>query len=190
MKIISSKSIPRDSRFHFIARVARNENDSSILNGLKTRINFRFLDRRRESSVSKFRVGNGKFLYYLIGVPVVINANSSVECVSLLIAITVSFHSYSHAFFTRKLSRIRATLNSNNDLQFANCLSLLSWNSESSFDSISIPYFYQFFIFFFSSERFLNRLSQNKNYALKKFRYTCQKYWKELEQVFFDLRDI
>lgn len=138
MKIISSKYIPRDSRFHFIARVARNENDSSILNGLKTRINFRFLDRRRESPVSKFRVGNGKFLYYLIGVPVVINANSSVECVSLLIAITVSFHSYSHAFFTRKLSRIRATLNSNNDLQFANCLSLLSWNSESSFDSISI----------------------------------------------------
>lgn len=105
MKIISSKYIPRDSRFHFIARVARNENDSSILNGLKTRINFRFLDRRRESPVSKFRVGNGKFLYYLIGVPVVINANSSVECVSLLIAITVSFHSYSHAFFTRKLSR-------------------------------------------------------------------------------------
>lgn len=137
MKIISSKSIPRDSRFHFIARVARNENDSSILNGLKTRINFRFLFRRRESSVSKFRVGNGKFLYYLIGF--VINANSSVECVSLLIAITVSFHSYSHAFFTRKLSRIRATLNFNNDLQFANCLSLLPWrNSESSFDSISI----------------------------------------------------
>lgn len=84
---------------------------------------------------------SGKFLYYLIDTcsTRIINADPSVECILLLIANGTTRLPFPflllHTRFPRLNYRyIRATLNSNNDLRFANCSP--QRNFESSFDSI------------------------------------------------------